>query len=314
MSTLARSVGLQLKSVLIATDFSLASEKPLRHALAIARSYGAKFCLAHVVSSLGLTIAGPEAINVAEEAVERDADRLGEHLAARGAFEGLEHKTIIRRGNVWPELLEIIRQERVDLVVIGTHGRHGIGKLLLGSVAEQIFRNADCLVLTVGPGSYQRPRVDTTRANRTFLFTTDFADTSVKALPYAISSANQFMAKLVLLHVLPPVPMPEGFHWYTAGDLMQMRQNAREESLRRLEELVQDVALEVRPEFAVEFGSATSVSGKILEVAEKLQVDVIIMGLHRSAHVGAASHMPWATAYEVVCGATCPVLTVRSET
>jgi nucleotide-binding universal stress UspA family protein len=312
MATLANAVELQLKSVLIASDFSAASDKPLRHALAIARRYGSKFCLAHVISSLGLTIAGPEAISLAEQAVQRDADRLNEDLAARGAFRGLEHKTIIRQGEVWPQLREMIREERVDMIVIGTHGRHGIGKLLLGSVAEQIFRDADCLVLTVGPGSYQEARVDNTGANRTLLFTTDFADASAKALPYAISAANRLGAKLVLLHVLPPVPVPDGFHWYTAGDLMQMRQNARQEHLRRLEDLVQGVILKIKPEFVVEFGSASPLSEIVLEIAEKLKVDGIIMGLHRSTHVGAASHMPWSTAYEVVCGASCPVLTVRS--
>lgn len=312
MATLANSVELQLKSVLVASDFSAASEKPLRHALAIARRYGSRFCLAHVISSLGLTIAGPEAINLAEQAVQRDANRLDEDLTSSGALGSLEHKTIIREGEVWPQLREIIRQERVDMIVIGTHGRHGIGKLLLGSVAEQIFRNADCLVLTVGPGSYQQARVDNTRGNLTFLFTTDFADASVKALPYAISSANQFGAKLVLLHVLPPVPMPEGFHWYTADDLMQMRQNAREQNLRRLKDLVQGVTLKVKPEFVVEFGSASNLSETILEIAEKLEADGIIMGLHRSTHIGVVSHMPWSTAYELVCGASCPVLTVRS--
>lgn len=311
MATLANSIDLQLKSVLIATDFSPASEKPLRHALAIAHRYGSKFCLAHVISSLGLTIAGPEAINLVEEAVQRDANRLDESLAASGAFKGLSHKTVIRRGEIWPQLREIIKQERVDLVVIGTHGRQGIGKLLLGSVAESIFRNADCLVLTVGPGSYQQPRVDKSAGNRTLLFPTDFADASLKALPYAISAANLFGAKLVLLHILPAVPMPNGFHWYTSSDLTRLRQNARVDSLRRLKNLLQGLSLELKPEFVIEFGSASTLSETILEIAEKLDVDGIIMGLHRSTHVQAASHMPWATAYEVVCHASCPVLTVR---
>ena len=93
---------------------------------------------------------------------------------------------------------------------------------------------------------------------------------------------------------------------------MQMRENARMASLRKLEELTQNATLEVRPEFVVEFGSAKPTSETILETAHNLKVDAIIMGLHRSAHIGTTSHMPWATAYEVVCGAGCPVLTVRN--
>ncbi len=303
---------LELRSVLIATDFSQASEKPLRHAVAIARCYGAKFYLAHVVSSLGLTMAGPDAIAAAEEAVSRDAVHLEDDLVRSGALAGLRHQVIVRQGKVWPELEAIIRQEKVDLVIIGTHGRHGVGKLLLGSVAEKIFRQAGCMVLTVGPGSYQDFRVGSPRANRTLLFATDFGEASLHALPRAISSANQFGAKLVLLNVIPALPMPEGMHRCTAGDLMKMRENARMASLRRLEELTQNARLEVRPEFAVEFGVASPVSEKLLKTAEKLRVDVIIMGLHRSTHISTACHLPWATAYEVVCGASCPVLTVRN--
>ena len=312
MSLCAPAIDVGLKSVLLATDFSEASDKPLRHALAIARHYGSKFYLAHVVSSLGFTLVGPEAVTSATEAVWRDARQLEDNLVQRGALAGLRHEVIVRQGDVWEELDQVVRQEQVDLVVIGTHGRRGWGKLLLGSVAEQIFRHADCLVLTVGPGSFQENPVENTRAIRPFLFATDFGEASLHALPYAISSANHFGARLVLLHVLPAVPMPEGTRWYTAGDLMQMRENARMASLRRLEELTQNATLEVRPEFVVEFCSANSVSEKILQTAEELRVDVIIMGLHRSGHIGTASHMPWATAYEVVCGAGCPVLTVRN--
>lgn len=310
MSLVAPAVDVRLKSVLIATDFSEASAKPLRHALAIARHYGAKFYLAHVVSSLGFTLVGTEAVIAATEAVSRDARQLENELVQSGALAGLRHEVIIRQGDVWEELEKVVRQEQVDLVVIGTHGRRGLGKLLLGSVAEQIFRHADCLVLTVGPGSFQEAPIEGARAIRPFLFATDFAEASLHALPYAISFANQFGARLVLLHVVPTIPMPEGPIWHTPGDVMQMRENARMASLRRLEELtMQNAELAVKPEFMIEFGFPGE---QIVRAAETLKVDAIIMGLHRSTHIATASHMPWATAYEVVCGAGCPVLTVRN--
>ena len=310
MSLVAPAADLQLKSILVATDFSEASEKPLRHALAIARHYGAKFYLVHVVSSLGFTLVGPDAVNAATEAVWRDARKLEDDLVQRGALAGLRHEVIVRQGNVWEELEKVIRQEEVNLVVIGTHGRRGLGKLLLGSVAEQVFRHADCLVLTVGPGSSLENPVESARAIRPFMFAADFGGASLHALPYAISSANHFGAKLVLLHVVPSVPMPEGPRWYTPGDVMQMRENARMASLRRLEELTaQNAELAVKPEFMVEFGLPSEM---ILQAADTLKADGIIMGLHRSTHIGTASHMPWATAYEVVCRASCPVLTVKN--
>jgi len=123
-----------LKAVLLATDFSEASAKPLRHALAIARHYHAKFYLVHVVSSLGFTIAGAQAKGMVSDAVERDARQLEQSLLASGALAGLKHEFIIREGDIWTELDGVIRQKNVDLVVVGTHGRGTLEKLLLGSV------------------------------------------------------------------------------------------------------------------------------------------------------------------------------------
>ena len=115
-----------------------------------------------------------------------------DNLAKRGTLAGVRHEVIVRQGDLWVELEKIIDQEHVDMVVIGTHGRHGLGKLVLGSVAEQIFRHADCLVLTVGPGSFQDAPFDGSRVIRPFLFATDFGVASRHALPYAISFANHF--------------------------------------------------------------------------------------------------------------------------
>jgi nucleotide-binding universal stress UspA family protein len=305
------TVGDRLKTVLVATDFSDASEKPLHHALAVARHYRAKLCLAHVVSSLGFTLAGRDTAIAAMELARRDASRLEETLVQSGALTGLSHEFIVVEGSsICEELEEVVRQEQVDLMVIGTHGRRGLGRLLLGSVAEQIFRHADCLVLTVGPGSYPDSPVESSTALRPFLFATDFGADSLCALRYAVSYASHFGARLVLLHVVTRVPVPERFHRPAAEEVMDIRETARTANVRRLEELMsKNSALPVATECIVEFGSP---SEQILRAADRLRVDAIIMGLHRSTHIGAASHMPRDTAYEVVCGSSCPVLTVRN--
>jgi len=154
------ATALKPRSILIATDFSEVSEKALRYSLALARFYESKFCLGHVVSSLGLTMAGPGAIAACEEAVLREAAALQASLLRTGALTGIQHKFTVRQGELWPELREIIRQESTDLLVVGTHGRHGIGKLFFGSIAEQIFRQADCPVLTFGPNTDGRPGLE----------------------------------------------------------------------------------------------------------------------------------------------------------
>jgi nucleotide-binding universal stress UspA family protein len=308
--TLAPATGdIHLKSILIATDFSEASDKALRHALAIARHYGAKLYLVHVVSSLGFTLVGADAIHLATEIVSRDARQLENRLIQSGALTGFRHEVIVRQGSIWDQLDQIIDQEQIELVIVGTHARQGLGKLLLGSVAEHMFRHASCLVLTVGPGSLEDSPVGSTRAIRPFLFATDFSEPSLHALPYAISSANHFGTKLVLLHVISDTTMPNDLLLPSAGNVMEFKEKARLSGLGRLEQLLsRQPKLGLPPEFIVEFGSPAE---RILEVADTLKSDAVILGLHHKASIGAASHMPWATAYQVVCGACCSVLTVR---
>ena len=309
MSSRGAVSAVAVKSVLIASDFSETSQKPLHHALAVARHFAAKFYLAHVVSHVGYTIAGPEALQLAIEKTRRDAQQLEQKLLETGALNGLHYEFIIREGNVWEQLEQVIRQKQVDLVVVGTHARGGLGKFVLGSTAEQIFRHADCLVDTVGPGSDKDSLVEKAEAVRPFLFATDFGAASLHALPYAISFADHFRAKLILLHVLPAVPIPESFHWSSTGDLMQMRDKARMTTQRRLEELTsQNAPMAIQPEFMVEFGIPAE---QILLASHARKADVIILGLHLPAHIERASHLPRAVAYKVVCGAHCPVLTIR---
>ncbi len=289
----------------MATDFSEACAKALSYSLALARFYESKFCLAHVVSSLGLAMAGPSAIAAGEEAALRDAADLENSLIRTGALTGIEHKFIVRQGELWPELREIIREESADLLVVGTHGRHGMAKLFLGSIAEQIFRQADCPVLTFGPRSDGRPWFGTSSTHRTFLFATDFGPASLHGLAKAIAAANQFGAKLAFLSIVPSIPS------HTDEHSRNWHEDSRMRTLERLSQLADNAALDLRPELYVEFESERPVSEKILETADKLRADLIIMGLHNSAHAGVISHLDLATTYDVVCQAGSPVLTVH---
>jgi nucleotide-binding universal stress UspA family protein len=299
------AAALKPRSILIATDFSQPSEKALRHSLALARFYGSRFCLAHVVSSLALTMAGPEAIAACEEAVLREAAELEASLVRTGPLTGIEYKFIVRRGELWPELREIIRQESTDLLVVGTHGRHGVGKLFFGSVAEQIFRQASCPVLTFGPHSDDRPWFGTSSPSRTFLFATDFGPASLHGLPQAIAAAKQFGAKLAFLSIVSAAPS------HPDEGLKNWQADAHMRTLQRLTELADDTGLDLRPEVYAAFESERPVSEKILEAADRLRADLIIMGLHGSAYTEVISHLDLATTYDVVCQASSPVLTVN---
>lgn len=303
-----KAIGVRLNSILVATDFSAASEKAVRHAIAIARHYHSKIYLMHVVSSLGFTMAGPDSVATASDLARRDLGKLEQQIMVSGAVAGLTHEVIIREGEVWEELEKVVAQRSVDMVVIGTHSRTGIAKLVLGSVAERIFRHASCPVLTVGSHCPANSQVDAPKSIRPILFPTDFSEASLRALPYAISFANERQTRIVLLHMLSPVPEVQGNRWYTAKDVTDCRKAVRAEKMRQLHSLVCDAKLSVDSICMADFGDPAE---GILAAANHLGVEGIIMGLKQKTYVDAIAHLPWSTAYKVICGACSAVLTVR---
>jgi len=267
--------------------------------------------VAYVVSSIGFGIAGAEASQLAVEGSRRDVQQLESDLLKSGALSGLQYEFILREGNVWEELELLIRQKQIDAIVVGTHAREGLGRLALGSVAEQVFRQADCLVLTVGPGSQKDSLIDKKEPVLPFLFATDFSAASLHALPHAASFANHFGTKLTVLHVLPAAPIPETFHWSTTGDLNQMREQAQSASQKQFEEFVApNVPSATKLEFRVKFGMPVE---QILQACHTLKADLLVLGLNSAAHAATASHLPWIRAHEIVCGASCPVLTIKDS-
>ncbi len=297
------------KSILFATDFSCASENPLRHAIALARHYGATLHLAHIVSSVGFTLAGMGAVAAADDAARRDLRELEFNLAVSGALAGIPHDLAVRDGDVWPQIESLIAEDHVDMLVIGTHGRRGLGRLLLGSVAEKVFRCAECPVVTVGPAFNVESGVQNTRQPRPVLFATDFKDASLQALPYAVEFARERQVKLVLLHVISLLPLPEDRHWESADNVLIRRNRAEIDAIARLKNLCARYdSASLATECVVKFGEPAE---EILKLASALRADAIAMGLHRTAYAQAVSHLRSTIAYDVVCRANCAVFTAR---
>jgi hypothetical protein len=109
-----------------------------------------------------------------------------------------------------------------------------MGKLFFGSVAEQIFRQADCPVLTVGPHSNKHPWVDTSFTERTFRFATDFGPASFHGLPQAVAVANQFRCRLAFLTVIPAIPSSQHKGWRTVADLSKFSPSKKHVSCQEI--------------------------------------------------------------------------------
>ena len=142
-----------LTKILITTDFSEVSDRALDYGIALARRYDARIYLAHVITPDPFQFAEPQLAQATYEKVRQAAEEGVTDILISGKLRGVPHEVLMEEGNVWPTLDKMITQHEIDLVVVGTHGRGKVQKILIGSVAEEIFRQANTAVLTVGPGS-----------------------------------------------------------------------------------------------------------------------------------------------------------------
>lgn len=297
------------KHILAATDLSAASNHALCYAVSIAEQNHASLCLVHAAPK---EPRGPVPMDPLPR--EMDAKLLAaeqgvQELAAELADRDIRVTTLVARGFVGEVLLDEIQRSHADLLVVGTHGRGGISKLALGSVAEEMLRTAPCPVLTVGP--HARPLES--KYFRRILFATDFGPASTRAIPLVMALAERNAAKLIFLNLISPLPMETSLVAYApptyAAEILNDWQSAeRIRATRRLHRLIPDDAkLAQVPEYVVSMDFS---GGGILEAAELHHADLIVMGANHAVSAKAAAHIPWAIVHKVVCGATCPVLTV----
>ena len=271
----------KLKNVLFATDFSAASLDALPYAGAIARAFGGKLHLCHIEAPAPLTagLADPHLY----EAAGKDA---AEHLAALRhlrVLKGLEPALVLAEGDFKDELLKIVGQRDIDLVVAGTRGRTGLRKMLLGSVTEEICRAVTCPLLTVGPGMAHEAEAPFKR----ILFPTNLSELSKKTVPYIAMLAEQFGAQVTLLHVM-------------AEEDRAVAESVRATMSKGFPDLAR-----FQPEFVVAAGNTAET---VLRLAREKKADLIAMGIRNAFRPGVLRER---TAYRIIAGANCPVLTVR---
>ncbi len=303
----SKAVSLSVKNVLFAADFSVTSASALPYAAAICRHFSSTLHTAHVLSdaSLMMMTGGVDYVSMGTlyDDAHAEAKEKLEHLV--GGLDDIPRFNYVRHGHIWRNLAAIIESKNIDLIVLGTHGRTGLGKLLLGSVAEDILRHATCPVLTVGPkvdGHAKLPQLSDEHLAplelelRQIVFATNFSKNAEIESRQAVSLAQEFRSRLALVHVIEdytqlgnqPAPIEEGI-----------------QKIKAL--LPPDAALQYPPETLLEFGSAPE---RVLKVAGDLEADMIILGAHSYSDIG-STHLPWSAAHHVIAHAHCPVLTIH---
>ena len=168
MPTLQASLRLSFANILLPTDFTGASEAALPYAQAFARLYGSRIIVTHAVTPPPPVFLPMEPIPLEMGGDWQDAQKRLEQFLNKDALQGTVHEGMVERGNLWNVIEDVIQRHSADLVILGSHGRHGFKKLVLGSAAEQIFRQARCPVLTIGPKA--SPPAEGVAAFRRILF------------------------------------------------------------------------------------------------------------------------------------------------
>jgi nucleotide-binding universal stress UspA family protein len=297
MPAVSAPTRIKLQNILFATDFSSSAQTALSYALDLSRRYGAGLYTVNVLPHMPF-------VDVEQPDPEQSKLWSKQQLAAligSESFKGVQHKELIEEGEVPEVLSKLVRTYNIDLIVIGTGGRKGLGKLLLGSVAEEIFRHAECPVLTVGPHA---TGWEIDGKLRHIMFATDFGPESVHGLPYAISLVEENRARLTLLHVAPepsvalPEPEPGALPVIDPSEVVAFT----EKQLRAL--IPEGTQLWHEPEYMVQFGTAAEM---IVKIAAQ-SVDMIVLGVKRPGVF--TKHLGEGVAYKVVCEARCPVLSV----
>jgi len=289
---------IKLQNILFATDFSPSAQLALTYALNIARSYEAELCSVNVIPHMPFV----EAVEPDIEQIRLSATQRMTAWSGSGFLRGVKHKELIEEGEIPAVISKLVRDYNIDLIVIGTGGRERLAKLLLGSVAEDVFRHAECPVLTVGP--HALPWKD--GCLRHVMFATDFGPESEHGLPYAIAFAEANRAFLTMLHVSPepsvPLPEPE------PGSLPVVdREEVVASTQKKLRALIPEAnQLWHEPEYMVQFGSAAETIVKAAQGA-----DMIVLGVKRPTPL--TKHFGAGVAYKVACEAPCPVLSVGAR-
>jgi len=307
---------IEIQRILCPIDFSEYSRHAVDHAVALARQYESTITALHVFPTVPVMAYAPGMPGF-DPIVLTPTLRDQLLVDLKGFIDtestpGVPMEPVIREGDPVSEILSQATDMNADLLVMGTHGRSGFERLLLGSVTEKILRKASCPVLTV-PRRHPDAVPGTPVLFKQILCPVDFSDCSLEALKYALSLAQEGDAHVTVLHVIGDEleVTPDAYGAIIMNDLESLadfRKRHEDDARQRLKEAV--------PESVAEYCSVETVvsrgakpSREILRLAAEQRTDLIVVGVQGRGAVDLVFF--GSTTNHVVREATCPVLTVR---
>jgi nucleotide-binding universal stress UspA family protein len=282
-----------IRTIVHPTDFSEYSDAAFLLACSLARHHGAKLVLLHVGEPPVVVTGGAMTPPVP---LPQEYDRPALEAKLRG-LKLTDQNVMVERRVVYgipaSQILDVAQASKCDVIVMGTHGRGGLRRAVVGSVAEQVMRKAPCPVMTV--------KADRSGLGiHTILHPTDFSERSEFAFDFACSLASDYGARLIILHVVQP---PMAVYGEIITDLPI--EPVRETATQRLTQ-IKPSDPKVPFEHQLEEGDPVE---RILHAAKVNQCDLIVMGTH--GRTALSRLVMGSVAEQVVRKAPCPVLTVK---
>jgi nucleotide-binding universal stress UspA family protein len=297
---------IDIKAILVPVDFSDSSRKAVNYGLSLALQFNARLVLAHIVpANVGRVCTCQTESFAFEEDQEAQARSMLPLLVWRQYRDRVNLQTIVDVGVVEDKLLTIVKDEKIDLVVMSTHGIRGLQRFILGSVTERMLRLLPVPLLTV---SHLHPAIELHDVGpvsmREMLYASDLSDNACVGLKRAAELARLTGARLTVLHVLKTA---ERIYWgHESGYLSEDRELRRQNAFDRLRGSIDSAC----------FGTGAIVPmmregdafREILRVADEEKMSLIVMTLKGKSLVDRA--LLGSTAERVIRSAKVPVLSI----
>ena len=295
--------------ILLPTDFSGFSFQALRHALALARRFKTRLRVVHVIQDVYSRGDAKPAFPRPDAADARKMAERETHAFMAAAREaGIDYEVQIREGNPWREIQAAAEEMPADLVVMGTHGRSGAERFLLGSVVEKLIHRLPCPIMTVSREGGQA--FDTPGLVGRILCATDFSENAARAVRFSLALASSLGAKVTLLHAIEHMPdLGEARYRMVVPDVAPLMQEIERAASERLSKLVDAFKSEFGDvDITARLGAGRAYQ-EIVRTAQDERADLIVVGAQ--GH-GILEHLlSGSNAQQVIRRASCAVLTVR---
>jgi nucleotide-binding universal stress UspA family protein len=295
---------LKIKLILCPIDFSEFSLSAYRHSLSLAEHYQAKLVVQHIVElwrhPAGDFAASAGVYEEYSQALRESGKKQLQEFVENHTPDEIQPERVVQIGVAADSILSFAQLQNADVIVMGTHGRRGFDRLMLGSVTDRVMRTASCPVLAASKPSHDSVATGKERGHvhhlSRILFCADFSENSERALQYAISAAAEYDAELTLLHVLEGVPGPA------------QTEEAMAAAAERLDKLIPAEGRKtLKIKTAVRMGKPYA---QIIQLAQETQIDLVTMGVRGRGALDVAVF--GSTTYRVLQLGSCPVLAVHS--